>query len=70
MSSLVGHNNHQELELPGAWDHLAIQVLVDLVISKGPTVLFLMETKLLIQEMIPIKDKLGYRSMLMVLSVR
>ena len=70
MSSPVGHNNHQELELPGAWDRQVVQVLVDLVRSKGPTILFLMETKLLIQEMIPIKDELGYRSMLTVPSMR
>ena len=70
MSNPVGHNNHQELELPGAWDCQVVQVLVDLVRSKGPTILFLMETKLLIQEMIPIKDELGYRSMLTVPSMR
>ena len=32
--------------------------------------MFLMETNLLVNEMIPIKDELGYRSMLAVPSVR
>ena len=41
-----------------------------MVRSKGPNILFLMETKLLVNEMIPIRDELGYRSMLAVPSVR
>ena len=38
--------------------------------SKGPNVLFLMETKLSVNEMISIRDELGYHSMLAVPSVR
>ena len=47
-----------------------VQVLTDLVRSKGSTVLFLMETKLPVQERIPIRDELGYQIMLAMLSVR
>ena len=54
----------------GLRNHQAVQVLADLVRSKGPIVLFLMETKLSVQEMIPIRDKLGYCSMLSVPSMR
>ena len=47
-----------------------VRVLIDLVSSKRPTILFLMETKLLVDEMIQIRDELGYQSMLAVPSVR
>ena len=48
----------------------AVQVLADLVSKKGPTILFLTETKLLVSEMQPIKAKLDFLSMLVVPSVR
>ena len=54
----------------GLGNHSAIQVLANLVSSKRPTILFLMETKLLVNEMISIKDELWYKSMLAVPSVR
>ena len=54
----------------GLGNRSAIRVLADLVRSKGPNVLFLMETKLSVTEMIPIRDELGYRSMLAVPSLR
>ena len=54
----------------GLGNCLAVRVLADLMSSKRPTVLFLMETKLLVDEMIPIRDELGYQSMLAVPSVR
>ena len=48
----------------------AVQVLADLVSKKGPTILFLTETKLLVSEMQPVKAKLDFLSMLVVPSVR
>ena len=54
----------------GFGNRRAVQVRIDLVRSKGPTVLFLMETKLSIQEMEPIKNEIGFNSMLAVLSIR
>ena len=54
----------------GLGNRSAVRVLTDLVRSKGPNVLFLMETKLSVTEMIPIRDELGYRSMLAVPSLR
>lgn len=47
----------------------AVQVLADLVRLKGPIILFLMEMKLSIQEMEPIKNEIGFQSMLAVSSV-
>ena len=54
----------------GLGNYHVVQVLADLVRSKGPTVMFLMETKLSIQEMELIKNKVGFHSMLAILSVR
>ena len=54
----------------GLGNRSAVRVLADLVRSKGPNVLFLMETKSSVTEMIPIRDELGYRSMLAVPSLR
>ena len=48
----------------------AVEVLTELVRQKAPTILFLMETKLSIREMEPIKTELGYPSMLVVSSER
>lgn len=48
----------------------AVQVLFDLVRWKGPIILFLMETKLSIQEMETIKNEIGFQSMLAISSVR
>ena len=54
----------------GLGNHSAVWVFTDVVRSKGPNILFLMETKLLVNEMISIRDELGYHSMLAVPSVR
>lgn len=42
----------------------AVEVLADLVRKKDPIILFLMETKLTVHEMEPIKLELGFSSML------
>ena len=63
-------NDHHELELAGIGNHCLVQVLTDLVRSKGPTVLFLMETKMSIQELDPIKIEIGFNSTLVVLSIQ
>lgn len=63
-------NDHHELELSGVGNYHLVQVLTDLVRSKGPTVLFLMETKLSIQELDPIKTEIGFNSTLAVPSIR
>ena len=68
--SLVEHNIIMSWNCQEHGNHSAVQVLADLVRSKGPIMLFLMETKLSMQEMIPIRDELGYRSMLAIPSVR
>ena len=44
----------------------AVEVLTELVRQKVPKILFLMETKLSVREMEPIKIELGYPSMLAV----
>ena len=62
-------NDHHELELSGVGNHRLVQVLTDLVRSKGPTVLFLMETKLSIQELDPIKIEIGFNSTLAIPSI-
>ena len=54
----------------GLENHSAVWVFADVVRSKGPNILFLMETKLSVNDMILIRDELGYRSMLAVPSVR
>lgn len=41
-------------------------MLTDLVRRKVPTILFLMETKLTVREMIQIRDELNFQSMLAV----
>ena len=46
----------------------AVEVLAELVRQKAPTIFFLMETKLFIREMEPIKTELGYPSMLAISS--
>ena len=52
----------------GLGNRRAVEVLAELVRSKAPTILFLMETKLTVQEMEPIKVELGFQSMLAVSS--
>ena len=52
----------------GLGNRQAVEVLADLVRRKAPTILFLMETKLTIREMEPIKMELGFPSMLAVSS--
>ena len=52
----------------GLGNRQAIEVLAELVRQKVPTILFLMETKLSVREMEPIKSELGYPSMLAVSS--
>ena len=52
----------------GLGNHQVVEVLAKLVRQKAPTILFLMETKLSIHEMEPIKTELGYPSMLAVSS--
>lgn len=42
----------------------AVQVLVNLVRRKAPTILFLMETKLTVREIISIRDELNFQSIL------
>lgn len=42
----------------------AVQVLVDLVRRKAPTILFLMETKLTVREIISIRDELNFQYIL------
>ncbi|KAK9996993.1 hypothetical protein SO802_021679 [Lithocarpus litseifolius] len=54
----------------GLGNRWAVRVLTDLVRKKGPTILFLMETKLSVSEMQPIKAELDFPSMLVVPSVR
>lgn len=46
----------------------AVEVLAELVRQKVSTILFLMKTKFSIREMEPIKNELGYPSMLVVSS--
>ena len=52
----------------GLGNRQAVEVLADLVRRKAPTILFLMETKLTVREMEPIKMELGFPSMLAVSS--
>ena len=52
----------------GLGNRRAVEVLVDLVRSKAPTILFLMETKMTVQEMEPIKAELGFQAMIVVSS--
>jgi len=52
----------------GLGNRQVVEVLAELVRQKVPTVLFLMETKLSVREMEPIKSELGYPSMLAVSS--
>ena len=54
----------------GLGNRRAVQVLTDLVRKKGPTILFLMETKLTVSEMQAVKTELEFPSMLVVPSVR
>ena len=46
----------------------AVEVLAALVRTQVPTILFLMETKLIVREMEPIKLELGFSSLLAVSS--
>ena len=48
----------------GLGNRRAVEVLVELVRKQVPTILFLMETKLIDREMEPIKVELGFPSML------
>ena len=52
----------------GLGNRQAVEVLADLVRRKAPTILFLMETKLTVREMEPIKMELGFPSMLAISS--
>ena len=52
----------------GLGNHWVVEVLTELMRQKAPTILFLMETKLSIREMEPIKTELGYPSMLAISS--
>ena len=52
----------------GLGNRQAVEVLAELVRQKVPTILFLMETKLFVREMEPIKSELGYPSMLAISS--
>ena len=52
----------------GLGNRQAVEVLAELVRQKVPTILFLMETKLSVREMEPIKSELGYPSMLAISS--
>ena len=54
----------------GLGNHPVVQVLADLVRKKGPIILFLMETKLSVAKMQPIKAELDFPSMLVVPSLR
>lgn len=54
----------------GLGNHRIVQVLIELVRKKGPKILFLMETKLSIQEMQPIQAELDFPSMVAVPSSR
>ena len=54
----------------GLGNHWAIQVLTDLVRKKGPTILFLMETKLTVSEIQSVKTDFEFPSMLVVPSVK
>ena len=64
----AGHNDHYKMELPGLGNHRAVEILAELVRRKVPIILFLMETKLNVREMEPIKTELGFQSMLVVSS--
>ena len=66
--SPAGHNDYHRVELPGLGNRRAVEVLAELVRSKAPTILFLMETKRTVQAMEPIKVELGFQSMLAVSS--
>ena len=50
----------------GFRNRCAVEVLAELVRKQVPTILFLMETKLIDREMEPIKVELGFPSMLAV----
>ena len=52
----------------GLGNRQVVEVLADLVRRKAPTILFLMETKLTVREMEPIKMELGFPSMLAISS--
>ena len=66
--SPADHNDCPKLELPRLGNRWAVEVLAELVRQKDPTILFLMETKLSVREIEPIKTELGYPSMLAVSS--
>ena len=51
------------MELLGLENRRTVEVLAELVRRKAPTILFLMETKLNVREMEPIKTELGFQSM-------
>ena len=50
----------------GLRNHRAVEVLTEVVRKQVPTILFLMETKLNVHEMEPIKSELGFSAMLAV----
>ena len=52
----------------GLGNRWAVEVLAELVGQKAPIILFLMETKLFVREMEPIKTELCYPSMLAISS--
>ena len=58
----------QSWKCRGLGNRWAVEVLAELVGQKAPIILFLMETKLSIREMEPIKTELGYPFMLAISS--
>ena len=70
MTSPAEHNDCPKLELLGAWEPHAGIVLSHLVRGKAPDILFLMETKQIVEEMKTIQADLHYESMLAVPCVR
>ena len=50
----------------GLRNHRAVEVLTEVVRKQVPTILFLMETKLNVHEMEPIKSELAFSAMLVV----
>uniref|UniRef100_A0A7N2R501 Endonuclease/exonuclease/phosphatase domain-containing protein n=1 Tax=Quercus lobata TaxID=97700 RepID=A0A7N2R501_QUELO len=61
----IEHNDHYKLKLLGAWD--AVDVITELVRSKGPNVMFLMETNWSIVEMRRLCFDLNFQSVMAVL---
>ena len=70
LPNLACHHDHYKLELPRVWELLGSSGTYQLGKNKGPTILFLMETKLTVNEMQTIKTELDFPSMLCVPNVR